>query len=113
MPISDYASAFFFARRNRVTLLGFQTEPRCRDCNFQSVPRVAAIDIIAALRSGSLRSWRCRVPDLLLPAWRDTGWRETLPRSGGRDATSKEKARRSRALDEYISRLVYFASFAI
>src|ERR1019366_5824765 len=37
MPISDYASAFFFARRNRVTLQDIRTEPHDRDCNFKSV----------------------------------------------------------------------------
>jgi hypothetical protein len=37
MPISDYASAFFFARRNRVTLQDIRTESHDRDCNFKSV----------------------------------------------------------------------------
>jgi hypothetical protein len=36
MPISDYASAFFFAHRDRVTLKGVSTMPRGGDCYFES-----------------------------------------------------------------------------
>jgi hypothetical protein len=37
MPISDYASAFFFVRRNRVTLQARQIMRDGRDCTFKTV----------------------------------------------------------------------------
>ncbi|HEY2210158.1 MAG TPA: hypothetical protein VGH62_00820, partial [Bradyrhizobium sp.] len=38
MPISDYASAFFFARRDRVTLKRSAKLSRWRDCYFKNTP---------------------------------------------------------------------------
>jgi hypothetical protein len=66
MPISDYASAFFFARRNRVTLQDIRTEPRERDCNFKSVPalgessKLSKAQVIAGLEAAGLEGfvWR-------------------------------------------------------
>jgi hypothetical protein len=70
MPISDYASAFFFARRNRVTLQDIRNELRDRDCNFKSVPalgessKFSKARVIAGLEGrvlGGSGSWKQRV----------------------------------------------------
>jgi len=38
MPISDYASAFFLVRRNRVALADLNRVSRDRDCYFKTLP---------------------------------------------------------------------------
>jgi hypothetical protein len=103
MPISDYATAFFLARRNRVTLQDTRTESRDRDCNFKSLP---------GLGHQYPRRFGSRACRLAASGQEQRVMMQGMVRSAMQQIW-KEKARRSRAFDEYIFRLVYFASFAI
>jgi hypothetical protein len=47
MPISGYASAFFFDRRKRVTLKRFSARPHGGDCNLQSMAEHQAASVQA------------------------------------------------------------------
>jgi hypothetical protein len=110
MPISDYASVFFFAHRDRVTLKSSGTVWQNCDCYFRSVPDQWPAPISschpgfvksAVLRTAELRQVKIRARELRTPPPAEQG-----------DFT-KRKSPAEPGFDEYLFRSVHFGSFAI
>jgi hypothetical protein len=99
MPISDYANAFFFARRTRVTLKSCSA-PDCSGDLFEN----ASFSVHAAL-SLFRKSTGFRCPSQSVKARKNFCPRK-IPHE-------KQKARHRRAFAVLGFRLAYFASLAI
>jgi hypothetical protein len=111
MPISGYASAIFFVRRDRVTLKGFRSAPLGCDCSFKSVPGHAAFKI-AAVRRDFHKSGLLHTGGVADGKNTDPQEFRTL-RSTEQRAREKKKPGTAGLFDEYLFQSVHFASLAI
>jgi hypothetical protein len=107
MPISDYASAFFFVHRKRVTLRRGRTLQRSRGCYFKSLPEQRP----ASIRRGDR--------EFLTPAFPHSG-RKNTDAGNSHGAVCKiiqlQKAKKpgnAGPVDEFHFQSVHFASLAI
>jgi hypothetical protein len=111
MPISYYASAIFFARRNRVALTGFRAAACDRDCYFKSEAGQQSASLSS--RSSPNASARLVARRRIAPR-ENTGGREFHKPAAAEERDCKKKKPGTAGLfDENLFRSVHFASFAI